>query len=399
MRLAPSRTSPASGAERAGDDLQQRRLAGAVSAHHRPALAAADRQREPVVDDAPAVRLADVLEHGDLIARARRLAEVELHDAPLLGQLDLLDLVERLDAALHLRRLRRVRLEALDEALFLGEHRLLPRVRGLAVGLAQRALALVEVVVARIERDLAAVDLRDLRDDAVHEVAVVRRHEERAGCGSRETLEPDDRLDVEVVGRLVHQQHVGPAEQHARHRDAHLPAARQRADVAVDPLVVEAEPVQHLARLAFERVAAEMLVLLLHLAEAREDACPCRRRAPDPTSRAAAPRARGADRRAGRCRRWPRRGRSGRSSPRRPGGSSRSSASSGRSPRLRPAPLRRRSCGRASSCRRRSGPTRPTFSPGLIWKEASTKRICLPYCLLTLENAITRVHYGRARQG
>ena len=30
------------------------------------------------------------------------------------------------------------------------------------------------------------------------------------------------------------------------------------------------------------------------------------------------------------------------------------------------------------------GPTRPTFSPGLSWKEASTKRTCLPYCLLTL---------------
>src|SRR5215213_2617268 len=29
------------------------------------------------------------------------------------------------------------------------------------------------------------------------------------------------------------------------------------------------------------------------------------------------------------------------------------------------------------------GPTRPTFSPGLSWNEASTKRTCLPYCLLT----------------
>src|SRR5687767_11130386 len=34
------------------------------------------------------------------------------------------------------------------------------------------------------------------------------------------------------------------------------------------------------------------------------------------------------------------------------------------------------------------GPTRPTFSPGLIWNDASTKRICRPYCLLTFENAI-----------
>src|SRR6476661_5710054 len=32
------------------------------------------------------------------------------------------------------------------------------------------------------------------------------------------------------------------------------------------------------------------------------------------------------------------------------------------------------------------GPTRPTFSPGLSWKEASTKRICFPYCLLILLN-------------
>ena len=210
-------------------------------------------------------------DHRHLVARARRIAEVELdHDAAL-RQLDLLDLVERLDAALHLRGLGGVGLEAIDEALFLGEHRLLARICGFAIGLADGALALVEIVVARVDGDLAAVDLADLRDDAVHELAVVRGHQQRAVVRLEEAFEPDDRFDVEVVGRLVHQQDVGLAEQHARHRDAHLPAARQRADVAVDPLVVEAEAVQHLARLALERVAAEMVVLFLHLAEARED--------------------------------------------------------------------------------------------------------------------------------
>src|SRR5450755_1526813 len=34
------------------------------------------------------------------------------------------------------------------------------------------------------------------------------------------------------------------------------------------------------------------------------------------------------------------------------------------------------------------GPTSPTFSPGLSWKEASTKTSCLPYCLLMLEKEI-----------
>ena len=37
------------------------------------------------------------------------------------------------------------------------------------------------------------------------------------------------------------------------------------------------------------------------------------------------------------------------------------------------------------------GPTKPIFSPGLSWNEASTKRTCLPYCLLTLENEIMRL--------
>ena len=55
-----------------------------------------------------------------------------------------------------------------------------------------------------------------------------------------------------MIGRFVHQQDVGPSEQHARHRDAHLPPAGECADVAVDPVVLEPEAVQHLARLRFE---------------------------------------------------------------------------------------------------------------------------------------------------
>jgi hypothetical protein len=100
----------------------------------------------------------------------------------------------------------------------------------------------------------------------------VRGHQKRAGVGLEELLEPDDRLDVEVVGRLIHQQHVGPAEQHPRQRDAHFPAARELPNVAIDLVILEAEAVQNLAGLRFERIAAEMVVLLLHLAEARENA-------------------------------------------------------------------------------------------------------------------------------
>src|ERR1043165_7612642 len=35
------------------------------------------------------------------------------------------------------------------------------------------------------------------------------------------------------------------------------------------------------------------------------------------------------------------------------------------------------------------GPTSPTFSPGLNWKDASTNSTCRPYCLLIRLNEIT----------
>jgi hypothetical protein len=106
----------------------------------------------------------------------------------------------------------------------------------------ERALALVEVVVARVGDQVAAVDLDDLADHAVQELAVVRGHHERALERAQPLLEPQDRLEIEVVGRLVEQQRVGLHDQDPREAHAHLPAARERADVAVDLLRREAEP-------------------------------------------------------------------------------------------------------------------------------------------------------------
>ena len=135
-----------------------------------------------------------------------------------------------------------------------------------------RALLLVEVVVARVGGELAAVDLDDLGDDAVHELAIVRGHQQRALVALEELLEPDQDLEVEMVGRLVEQHRVGPHQQDAGERDAHLPAARERADVAVHHLLAEAEAREHLARAGLERVAAELLEARLHLAVALDDA-------------------------------------------------------------------------------------------------------------------------------
>ena len=212
-----------------------------------------------------------VLEADHVLAGARRRLELEHHRLAALGRLDAIDLRQLLDAALHLRGVRGARLEALDEADLLGQHRLLTVELGLLLLLVQRPLLLVERMVARVRGERAAVDLHDLGDDAVHELAVVRGHQQNPLIASEKVFEPDEALEVEVVARLVEQHGVGAHEQDAGERHAHLPTAGQGADVPVHHFLAEAQPRQHLARFAFEGIAAQLLEAPLHLAVPLDD--------------------------------------------------------------------------------------------------------------------------------
>ena len=240
------------------------------------------------------------------------------------------------------------------------------------------------------------VDLRDLRDDPVHELPVVRGHQHRARIRLQKLLQPDNRFDIQVIGRLVHQQHIRPAEQHPRQRHAHLPPARQRAHIAIDLVVFESQAVQHLARLRFQIVAAQMLVFLLHLAEPLQDAIHfVGPRGIVPWRGAVLP-VRDADRPPRRSRRSLRRAPNGPSSPPHPAGNSRWSASWGPKPRLRRALPRPRPCETAWSCRPRSGPPAPPSRRGSTETKHRRRSSCLPYCLLILERNQPGRRYSRS---
>jgi hypothetical protein len=207
-----------------------------------------------------------VLDLGDVLAAARGLTKVELdHLAPTRG-FDPLDLLELLHPRLHLRGVARAGLEAGDEGLLLGEHGLLPRELRLLLGREHGPLTLVEVVVAREGRELAAVDLDDLGHEPVHELAVVRGHHDRALEALQELFEPQDRLDVEVVRRLVEEERVGALQEDLRERHAHLPAPRERAHVVVHHVLDEAEAREDLPRARLERVAVELFEAGLRVA-------------------------------------------------------------------------------------------------------------------------------------
>jgi hypothetical protein len=73
----------------------------------------------------------------------------------------------------------------------------------------------------------------------------VRDQEHPAREGSQVLLEPRARLEVEVVGRLVEQQDVGPLEDGPAQGDAHLPARGKLSAAAVEVAPREPEAGQH----------------------------------------------------------------------------------------------------------------------------------------------------------
>ncbi len=92
---------------------------------------------------------------------------------------------------------------------------------------------------------------------------------EAARVALEEVAEPGDRRHVEVVGRLVEQQHVGPLEQEPGEHRAHLPAAAELGEVAGEILGLEAEAAEDAHGLVLGEVALEVVHALVQIGHAR----------------------------------------------------------------------------------------------------------------------------------
>jgi hypothetical protein len=85
-------------------------------------------------------------------------------------------------------------------------------------------------VVALPRNALAAIQFQDPFGGVVEEVAIMRDRHHGAGVARQELLQPFNRFGVEMVGRLVEQQHVRFLQQQLAQCDAAFLAARQLAD-------------------------------------------------------------------------------------------------------------------------------------------------------------------------
>ena len=97
---------------------------------------------------------------------------------------------------------------------------------------------------------------------------MVMRDQDDAALVCFEVLfEPVARLDIEMVGRLVEHQEVGPLQQQFGQRDAHPDAAGELGDVAREILLAKAQAEQHRRRAAVGVVKAVALEFAEHIAQ------------------------------------------------------------------------------------------------------------------------------------
>ena len=123
-----------------------------------------------------------------------------------------------------------------------------------------------------------AVEIDDARGQRREERAVVRHEQQRAGELAQVVLQPADRVDVEMVRRLVEEQEIAARETSAlpssvrrRHPPDSSPSGRSAGSDSRDTTV---------STLLLEPPAVALLELVLELAEALEVGMRLRRRQP-----------------------------------------------------------------------------------------------------------------------
>ena len=110
-------------------------------------------------------------------------------------------------------------------------------------------------------------DLGDAVADLVEEEAVVGDEDDREGVPREVLLQPVARLDVQVVGRFVEQEHVRLHEEEPGQGDPHLPPPGELAAVPLPVGREKAEAAQHVPHLRLHGVAPLEAEFLLEMSE------------------------------------------------------------------------------------------------------------------------------------
>ncbi len=168
---------------------------------------------------------------------------------------DQLHLFERFHPALRLARLGGLRLEAVDVALQMLDRALLLLIGALLKRDLLRAQDFELRIVAAIALDLLLLQMQRDVADRIEKFAVVGNYDQRARIAVQPVFEPDDCVEVKVIGRFVEQQQVRAAHQRLREIEPHAPAAGEAGHRQTRLFEREAETEQQRLRARGRRVA------------------------------------------------------------------------------------------------------------------------------------------------
>ncbi len=245
----------------AGEDAQQRRLAGTVEPEHDDLRAAVDREIDVGEDLQRPVRLRQSRRHERRLAAGGGLGEAELGDAVFLTHIveageHLLGTGDHLVRCGRLRRLRAEpgRLHLQHGGLLLDVGALL-----LAALLVGHPLAQVVLPVHVVDVDHLAVgvEVEHAVDRLADQLHIVGDDDEAALVVLEELPQPHDAVRVEVVRRLVEDHRLGVGEQDARQLDAPALTTREGRQRLVEDAVGKREVVRDGRRLRLCGVPAE----------------------------------------------------------------------------------------------------------------------------------------------
>src|SRR6202012_5124575 len=209
----------------AGEYANQRGFACAVHTNQRDAIAAVDGEIHSLQDLLGPVVFREIAHLDDASAGCRRLREGEVNHRLFLRQLDALDLIQLLDAALDLLGLRRLIAKAVDEGLQMLDVLALVAPGGFELRATLLLLLQIAFVVTVIDVESLVPYLDDFGDGDIEEIAIVRDEDVAVGITVQVVLKPVACLEVEMVGRLIEQQQTRFCQQELGEGDAHLPSA------------------------------------------------------------------------------------------------------------------------------------------------------------------------------
>ena len=226
------------------DALHHGGLALTVLAHEGHLLASANGEVH-MVEDNVVVLLACLVADDGIVTASLRAGELEVQGRVVhLVHLHGYHLLQLAYALLHLYGLRCLIAEAVDEGLRVGNLLLLvlPGTELLLAPFGTEADVLV--VLHPIVIDASATYLYGAVRHVVYEGAVVAHQHHGTRVGGQELLQPLYGLDVQVVGGLVEQQHIGVLQQYLCQFYAHAPTAGELAGGAVKVGLTEAKSLQ-----------------------------------------------------------------------------------------------------------------------------------------------------------